>query len=77
MATVNKALLKKLGKHIQQLRLEKGLTQAELANAVGKDQQSVQRLEAGGVNPSFQYLYEIAKGLKVPISIVVNFLPEK
>ena len=58
-------LLKKLGGRIRALRLEKGLSQVELANSIGKDQQSIQRLEAGNVNPSFYYLNEISKGLEV------------
>lgn len=43
------------------------ITQAELAHAIGKDQQSIQRLEAGKINPSYFYLYEIAEGLQVSI----------
>lgn len=58
-------LLKKLGDRIREIRIEKGMTQAELANSIGKDQQSIQRLEAGNVNPSIFYLFEIANGLGV------------
>ncbi|MCW3071122.1 MAG: hypothetical protein JWO44_1012 [Bacteroidetes bacterium] len=61
-------LLKKLGARIREIRNEKGMTQAQLANEIGKDQQSVQRLEAGNVNPSYYYLFELSKGLKVEIS---------
>lgn len=67
-------LLKKLGKRIQEIRKEKGITQVELANSIGKDQQSIQRLEAGGVNPSFYYLVEVAKGLDIKIEILVSAL---
>lgn len=63
----NKTLLKKLGKQIKKLRLEKGLSQAELANEIGKDQQSIQRLEAGNINPSFEYLKEVADGLEISL----------
>lgn len=62
------ALLMKLGVRIRQLRNDKGITQAQLAHAIGKDQQSVQRLEAGRINPSFYYLHEIAAGLDVPLA---------
>ena len=61
----NKTLLKQLGKHIRKLRLEKGLSQKNFAHDIGKDQQSIQRLEAGNVNPSFEYLHEVATGLGI------------
>lgn len=64
-------LLKKLGLKIREIRKGKGMSQAELANTIGKDQQSVQRLEAGNVNPSFYYLYEIAEGLKVELKELI------
>jgi putative transcriptional regulator len=60
-------LLKKLGSRIRIIRIEKGMTQEELANSIGKDQQSIQRLESGRVNPSVFYLYEIAQGLDVEL----------
>lgn len=60
-------LLKKLGNRIREIRIEKGMTQAELANSISKDQQSVQRLESGNVNPSIYYLHEIAIGLDIDI----------
>jgi putative transcriptional regulator len=61
------ALLIQLGLRIRELRKMKNMTQAELAHAIGKDQQSIQRLEAGKINPSFFYLHEIAVGLGVSI----------
>lgn len=60
-------ILKKLGECIIQIRKEKKLTQAELAHSINKDQQSIQRLEKGNVNPSFYYLLEIAEGLGVDV----------
>jgi len=60
-------LLKKLGERIREIRKEKGITQVQLAHSIGKDQQSIQRLEAGNINPSFYYLYEIANGLDVSL----------
>lgn len=65
-------LLKKLGSRIRDIRKEKGITQVQLAHAIGKDQQSIQRLESGNVNPSFYYLYEIAEGLNTTIEILVS-----
>lgn len=68
-----KILLKRLGGNIRRIRKEKGLTQVELANMVNKDQQSIQRLEMGNINPSFYYLYEIAEGLEIDLKELMNF----
>jgi putative transcriptional regulator len=65
--------LKKLGLHIQKIRMRKGLSQSELANIIGKDRQSIQRLEAGKINPSIYYLTEIAEGLEVNPKEFLNF----
>ncbi|WP_207533622.1 helix-turn-helix domain-containing protein [Desertivirga arenae] len=64
--------LKQLGERIRVIREETGLTQAELAYKVGKDQQSLQRLEKGGVNPSIFYLWEIAMGLGVGLEYLTK-----
>lgn len=66
--------LKNLGAKIRDTLIAKGLTQAQLAHTINKDQQSVQRLEAGNINPSFYYLVEIAKGLGVNIAELVTGL---
>lgn len=65
-------ILKKLGERIREIRKEKGMSQVQLAHAIGKDQQSIQRLEAGNINPSFYYLCEIAEGLGIEIEILVR-----
>ena len=69
---MNEEKLKLLGEKIRKVRLSKNLTQAELANQIGKDQQSIQRLESGKVNPSFLYLLEISKGLEISITEIVE-----
>ena len=68
-------LLKKIGEQIRFIRLDKGLTQKQLAHLIGKDQQSIQRLEAGNINPSYIYLCEIANGLNVSLLDILNSLP--
>ena len=67
-------LLKRLGNRVRKIRNEKGLSQVELANSIGKDQQSIQRLESGKVNPSFFYLYEISEGLEVELNELLRKL---
>ena len=49
------------------MRLEKGLSQSELANNIGKDRSSISRLEIGGINPTYLYLEEVAFGLELPL----------
>lgn len=64
--------LQKLGLQIKKLRLEQGLTQSELAARIDKDQQSIQRLEKGRVNPTIFYLVEVAEGLEISLSDLCN-----
>ncbi|AIM38635.1 hypothetical protein KO02_19490 [Sphingobacterium sp. ML3W] len=61
------SVLKKVGVLIKEIRVEKGLSQRKLAHRINKDQQSIQRLEAGNINPSIFYLYEISKGLEISL----------
>jgi putative transcriptional regulator len=56
-----------LGTRIKTERELKGLSQTELANIIGKDQPSLNRVEKGRVNPSYLFLLEIAKGLNLPM----------
>lgn len=70
---MKKKLVKRLGLRIRTIRKAKGITQAELAYSINKDQSSIQRLEKGRINPSFYYLYEVAEGLGVSIKDLVDF----
>jgi putative transcriptional regulator len=65
--------LKNFGQHIKQMRKSKGLTQIEVASAMRRDQQSLQRVESGRVNPSLTYLIELATALNVPFPELVDF----
>lgn len=66
-------LLKKLGLRIRHLREQQGLSQTELANQIGKDQPSLNRLERGRVNPTVNYLNEVANGLNVELTEFFRF----
>lgn len=70
-------LLKDLGAKIRTIRKEMGITQEQLAHSIGKDQQSIQRLEAGNINPTYVYLQEIAEGLNIPLLEMLKELPSK
>jgi DNA-binding XRE family transcriptional regulator len=64
-------VLKALGNKVKSKRKETGLTQTQLAYSIGKDQQSIQRLEVGLSNPSYWFLYEIAEGLNCKIADLI------
>lgn len=65
--------LKKLGKHIKQLREKGGLTQTQLAELCDKERQNIYRLEKGKMNPTAYYLTEIAKGLGIEAKDLLDF----
>jgi putative transcriptional regulator len=67
------AYLKKLGNHIANLRISKGISQADLARSCDKDPQSLNRLERGRINPSIVYLQQIADELGISIAEMLNF----
>ena len=60
--------LTKLGERVKLIRNQKGLTLEDVAFAIGKDRQSIHRLEKGDFNPSYIYLLEVCKGLNITIS---------
>lgn len=60
-------MLIKLGEKVRKVRHDKCLTLEEVAFRINKDNQSIQRLEKGGFNPSYIYLTEICKGLEIDI----------
>lgn len=68
-----KERLIKLGLMLKNIREKKGLSQSQLAYKIGKDQQSIQRLEKGNINPSYIYLIEICNGLEINLKDLINF----
>ena len=50
-------------------RLEKGLSQKELARKIGTKQSAISRLESGNYNPSVVFLRKIARALKLNLQI--------
>ncbi len=66
--------LRNLGARIRLIRIEKGLTQAQLAAKIGKTQQSIQKLESGKFNPSIKYLLDLADGLEINMKKLLETL---
>lgn len=52
---------------IKELRAKFGLTQEELAQAVGVRRETIVFLEQGKYNPSLKLAYDVAKKLKIKI----------
>ncbi len=52
-------------------RLEKGLSQKQLAEKIGTKQSAISRLEGGNISPSIAFLEKVAKALggKLQISL--------
>ena len=68
----NKKFLEALGEKIRALRIEKGLTQQELANLIGiKHRQQIVKIETGA-NTAIKTLRKISKVLKVSLSELVS-----
>ena len=57
----------KLGERIRSIRHDKCMSLQDVADKIGKDRQSLQRLEKGGFNPSYIYLKDVCAGLGVDI----------
>jgi len=58
----------KLGERIKAIRVEKGLSMEDVAKKIGKDRQSIHKLEKGDFNPSYLYLKQISLGLEIEIA---------
>jgi transcriptional regulator with XRE-family HTH domain len=56
---------KLVGANLRRVRLEKGLTQEELADLSGFTQQYLSTVESGRANPAIVTIYEIAMALGV------------
>ncbi len=63
----NNKFLKKLGLKIRQVRIEKGLTQLDLAMKIDNYAEQIGRVERGELNVSICTLKLIAEGLEVDL----------
>jgi transcriptional regulator with XRE-family HTH domain len=62
-----------LGQRVRELRLAKGLSQEDLANACGFEISQISRIELGKINTSVSHVVYICEALKVPVSELMNF----
>ncbi len=63
-------ILKKVGKRIKEVRLQKGISQADLVGRMegNIDATNISRIEAGRTNPTVFTLFRIAEALGVPLN---------
>ena len=61
-----------VGKTLQRLRLEKGLSQSELAQLAGVPFRSLQNYEQGHRPTSFEAAAKLAKALEVSIDVLAG-----
>ncbi|MHA1251769.1 MAG: helix-turn-helix domain-containing protein [Candidatus Helarchaeota archaeon] len=59
-------------KMIIRKRIEKGLTQKELARKIGTKQSAVSRLESGTYNPTISFLEKVAEALDARLKISLS-----
>jgi transcriptional regulator with XRE-family HTH domain len=69
----NTRLLKRFGKHLRALRIERGLTQEDLAIEADVPISQIGRIERGEVNATLSTLDALADALKMPLSKVMEF----
>lgn len=62
---------------LEQLRVDKGITQQELADLVGVSRQTIISLERGRYNPSILLAYRLAKLFGLPIEEVFIFTEDE
>lgn len=67
------AFQKRLGKHIANLRREKGLSQVEFGYLIEMQKQNVNRLENGKVNPTAYTLFKISEALEISLHVLLGF----
>jgi transcriptional regulator with XRE-family HTH domain len=72
----NRAYFAALGKRVTQLRKSRGMTQAELARALGVSQQAVFAYEIGDRRISVLVLERLAKMFRLNIDQFLGFAPE-
>jgi transcriptional regulator with XRE-family HTH domain len=63
---------KELGKRIAIIRKQKGITQVQLAEAIGIDQRLISSYEVGRVTLSAEMLFRLAKALQVPADEILG-----
>ena len=70
---MNTDLLKKFGLHLRSLRLDRKMSQIDLAYKGEFDRNYIGMLERGERNPSLKNLKRLAQALDITLTELVNF----
>lgn len=70
---MNEQLKRNIGQRVKAARLQKGLTQAELAEAIDKAFETISNIERGKTAPNFSTLSDIAEVLGMPLKEFFEF----
>lgn len=62
----------KLGNKIREIRLQKGLSQEQLANLCDLELSQINRIELGKINTSVSHLFLIATNLEIEVVDLVK-----
>ena len=62
-----------IGERIREARTTKGLTQEQLASAVGVRRETIMRLEKAQYNPSLKLAVDISRTVEAPIEEIFIF----
>ena len=77
MQETDSIVLKKIGDKVREIRLNKKMTQKELAFDLDIEISQITRIETGKINTSILNLFKIAKALEVDIKEFFNFKIDK
>ena len=69
-------LILEIGKRIQKYRIQKNLTQEQVAEIVGISQKHLSRIEKGYHNPRFDMIIHIADALNIPTDSLAKDLSD-
>jgi len=60
----------RFGESLRRFRTQRGLTQSQLAEAIGRSTDLISRVERGDSAPSFGTLEALSKALDVPVAVM-------
>jgi len=69
----SKVLLEQFGSHIRSIRVSKKLTYRKMATQCNIDFSNLRKIEQGKLNVTLITILELAKGLDVPASELLNY----
>lgn len=69
-------LILEIGKRIQKYRVQKNLTQEQVAETIGISQKHLSRIEKGYHNPRFDMIIHIAEALNIPTDALAKDLSD-